>query len=192
MIQGINSDYDSYYSITALTGSTVAATSDSTNEKTAQGGQSTRTDTVEISPQARAAMQQANTVVSVGGKASSQNSSNQQSANTGAMQAAAAQANTAVVVSASSSSQQPVLTNLTEAELDDLASKGTITQAQEQTELARRATAEQQSQGDAVTQKAQTARISDSYVQHAIETYNSQGRNTGSGITSENLMNRVA
>lgn len=187
MIQGINSDYDSYYTLTSAASTSVSSASASANEKTAQGSQSTRTDTVEISPQARAAMQQADTIVSVGGKTSSQNSSEQQGDSV-TKQSAAVKANAAAVASASTSSQ-PVLTNLTQAELDELVSKGTITAAQEQAELARRAVAEQQSQVDTASQKTQ---IPVGENQNTIEGYNSQAQNIGSGVPSGSLMNRVA
>ncbi len=187
MIQGINSDYDTYYNVTAVAGTAVSQTSDSTDEKVAQGSQNTRTDTVEISPQARAAMQKANSVVSAGGKTSAQNSS-EQTTGAGAPPPAAAEVSASVAVSSSDTSQQTDLSALTQAELDKLVSEGTITKAQEQAELARRSASAQQEQSDTAAPGTQAS----GQYQHAIDMYKSQAQIIGSGVTGENLLNSVA
>lgn len=179
MIQGINSDYDSYYSVTSVTNISAEQASASSSEKTAQGSQSVRTDTVEISPQARAAMQQANSVVSAGGKSSAQNSPEQ----SGALRSGALQ-----VSAATSSTSQTVLTNLTEAELDDLVSQGVITKAQEQAELSRRSAAGQQEQSDVTAQQTQTA---GSNYQNAVAMYQLQAQQ-GNDAATGSLLNSVA
>lgn len=173
MIQGINSDYDSYHSVTSVTGVTAEQASSSSSEKTAQGSQSIRTDTVEISPQARAAMQQSNSVVTAGGKSSAQNSPEQPNA----LKSSAAQVDSAALTSDSDSSQTD-LTSLTESELDKLVSQGTITKAQEQAELARRAASTSQEQNSAVSQ-------------NTIAMYRSQALQ-GNDVTTGSLLNSVA
>jgi hypothetical protein len=158
VIQSINSDYDSYYSYSTASVSSTAAsqTSPSQTEKAAQSSQSVKTDTVEISPQARAAMQQSGSVVSVGGKASAQDSAQQSEE----VQSAAV---------SNSSSSQVDLTSLTETELDRLVSEGTITAAQEQAELARR-TAQQQNAQD------------DGSGQTSIQAYQQQAQSSAPGV----------
>ena len=155
MIQGINSDYDPYLSTTAVYANSVVKTSDSDNEKKADGTQSAKTDTVEISTQARAAMQQANSVVSVGGKTSAQSGTDQQnSEDTAQLSAAKATAKAAAKTTDTSTTKQTNLSVLSETQMDKLVAAGTITKAEEQQELAKRA-AERQQQESAQNQKTQ-------------------------------------
>jgi len=155
MIQGINSDYDPYLSATSVYANSVVKTSDSDNEKKADGTQSAKTDTVEISTQARAAMQQANSVVSVGGKTSAQSGTDQQnSEDTAQLSAAKATAKAAAKTTDTSTTKQTNLSVLSETQMDKLVAAGTITKAEEQQELAKRA-AERQQQESAQNQKTQ-------------------------------------
>lgn len=155
MIQGINSDYDPYLSTTSVYTNSVVKTSDSDNEKKADGTQSAKTDTVEISTQARAAMQKANSVVSVGGKTSAENSTNQQnSGDTAQLPAAKATAKVTAKTTDTSTTQQTSLSGLSEMQMDKLVAAGTITKSEEQQELAKRA-AEKQQQESAPNQKTQ-------------------------------------
>jgi len=145
MIQGINSDYDPYLSTTSVYTNSVVKTSDSDNEKKADGTQSAKTDTVEISTQARAAMQKANSVVSVGGKTSAENSTNQQNpGDTAQLSAAKATAKVTAKTTDTSTTQQTNLSGLSEMQMDKLVAAGTITKSEEQQELAKRAAEKQQ------------------------------------------------
>jgi len=155
MIQGINSDYDPYLSTTSVYTNNVVETSDSDNEKKADGAQSARTDTVEISTQARAAMQQANSVISVGGKTTAENGTNQQnSGDTAQLSATEATAKATAKTTDTSTTQQTNLSGLSETQMDKLVAAGTITKSEEQQELAKRA-AEKQQQESAQNQKTQ-------------------------------------
>lgn len=136
MIQPVSSEYDPYLSVASVAASTVTKTPDSETEKKADSSQTLKTDTVEISAQARAAMQQANSIVSVGGKTTADSSENEQKA-AKATQAPAAKAPTATT-------EQTNLTGLSQAEMDKLVAAGTITSSQEQAELTKRAAEEQQ------------------------------------------------
>jgi len=142
MIQPISNEYDPYLTAASVAASTVTKVSDSDTEKKADSSQTLKTDTVEISAQARAAMQQANSVVSVGGKTTADSSENEQKA-ANATQAPAAKAPVATTTSASTT-EQTNLTGLSQAEMDKLVAAGTITSGQEQAELTKRAAEKQQ------------------------------------------------
>lgn len=153
MIQGINSDYDSYFSATSVATNSIAKTSESGNEKQADSSQTAKTDTVEISAQARAAMQQANSIVSVGGKTTADSSENEQKS-ADVTQASATKKPAATASTSTSTTQVTNLSGLSEAELDKLVSAGTITKSEKQQELVKRA-AEKLEQDAAQNQKTQ-------------------------------------
>ena len=221
MIQGVNNDYDYHLSTIATSTNSISTAKSSETEKNAQGTQSAKTDTIEISEQARAAMEQASSIVSVGGKASSQDDTEAE-ASAAALQSTAEQTNsvsttasssakadTAPAVTAAvtdgtvsssavkvapsavtatttdSSSSSEDLTALTQGQMDDLVSQGTITQAQENTELARRTVDKQPEQAAQVLTKTQS---------DGIESYKKQIQSIGIGTRSitEESLNSVA
>jgi len=221
MIQGVNNDYDYHLSTIATSTNSISTTKNSESEKNAQGTRSAKTDTIEISEQARAAMEQASSIVSVGGKASSEDDTEAE-ANAAASQSATVQTNfvstaasssaeadtapavtaaatnsavsssvatkapsTVVATSTDSSSSSENLTVLTQGQMDDLVSQGAITQAQENTELARRTVDKQPEQATQVLTKAQS---------DGIESYKKQILSIGIGTRSitEEALNSVA
>nr|WP_319487844.1 hypothetical protein [uncultured Caproiciproducens sp.] len=185
MIQGINTDYDTSLSAVSASVKSTSKTSETETEKKAEASQSVKTDTIEISAQARAAMQ-ANSVVSVGSKASAAGDTQQAAAQTASSSQTNSNALQAFTVD-KDSNQNPALSSLTEADMDKLVSNGVITNGQEQAELARRAAEKQQEQG--VQQNDKDQSLNQTY-QQGIEMYKAQA--VGSPVTSESFFNRVA
>ena len=168
MISGVASNFSYNTSTTSASTNRVSTTkaSESKNEAV-QSSQSAKTDTVEISPQAKAA-------ASVGSKTSSQDTETKQSnANT-------ASVTTSASTGASSSTAAPVLSSLTEQAMNILVSKGTITSSQEKNELARRSAEQEVTQATSKTPS------------HAIKSYMQQKQSTHSTLTSGSLLNYVA
>lgn len=140
MVQSVEStNILSMYSsqgVSATTSSTQAA-----GQKEEQTAKTQQYDTVELSAEAQAYAQQQSTAVVSETQAASEalkNTSKQVAS------AAESQTDTSEMVSSqenvseTSSSQTPVLSNLSEQELNDLVSDGTISKAELQAELARR------------------------------------------------------
>jgi hypothetical protein len=208
MIQSINSDLYSELKVSSVSASPAAKTSSSDSELTVSS-QTPKTDTIEISEQARQAMQQskvaaANTEQSVQADAAQQKAAAvaESSAKASAANAKAApqsgKSNAAVRNSMSSSAdaettgsttESPVLSALTESQLDKLVKSGTITTTQKNAELARRAAAAaQQTAADDSNKKA----ISKAQEQ-GIESYKQQAAYGVGAITESGmLLNSVA
>jgi len=209
MIQSINSDLYSALKVSSASSSTTAKTSSSDSELTV-GSQIPKTDTVEISEQARQAMQQskvaaANTEQTVQADADQQKAAEAAIATANSTKAAASaqqQSNksdaavlnstssaTGTNTEASSTTESPVLSTLTEAQLDKLVSSGTITGTQKNAELARRAAASaQQAASDDINKKS----ISKAQEQ-GIASYKQQAAyGVGATTESQSLLDFVA
>lgn len=190
MIQAVNTDAYSYTSAISASNNSTAKITDTETDKQAATGRSARTDTVEISEQARAAMQ-ANSVASAGSKVSDADSTQQgtapamPSASSAQTKSSTLKAVTAVTDS-TDSDESPVLSTLSEAEMDELVSQGVITKGQEQAELVRRAAEKQQEQN---VQQNETSRSLNQSSQKGIEAYQAQA--VGSPV-SETFFNSVA
>lgn len=190
MIQSVSKDLNYNLSTSSVSANTALPQSDSAADVKAES-QVPKTDTVEISQQAREAMQQSKVAASNTDRSVQTDSSSQQKAAVSAQTAAQqkSQSSAAVVSSSDSSSknsQSVVLTNLTESEMNKLVSQGVITKNQEQQELARRAAAKEQpsAENDA---KAQISNAQ----QQGITSYQLQAR--GGAVTeSESLLNEIA
>ena len=201
MIQSIDSDLYSTLKVSSTSGSTTAKTSSSDSELTVSS-QVPKTDTVEISEQARQAMQQSK-VAAANTEQSVQADAAQQKAAAAVATAAAAQqqsnkSDAAVLNSVSpsagastetsSTTESPVLSTLTENQLDKLVSSGTITSTQKNAELARRAAAEAlQAASDDSNKKS----ISKAQEQ-GIESYKQQAAYGVGATTESRLLDNVA
>lgn len=200
MIQSISSDYYSELKVSSVPGSTAANTSSSDSELTVSS-QVPKTDTIEISEQARQAMQQSkvaavNTEQSVQANATQSGEKTAQSSAKPAQQSS--QSNAAVLNSMSSSEdtqttssteQSPVLSTLTETQLDKLVKSGTITSSQKNAELARRAAAAAQQAASDDSNKKSISKAQE----QAVESYNQQAAYGIGAITeSGSLLNIVA
>lgn len=209
MIQSIDSDLYSPLKVSSTSGSTTAKTSSSSSDLTASS-QVPKTDTVEISEQARQAMQQskvaaANTEQSVQADAAQQKAAAaaESSTKAAASSATAAQqqsnkSDAAVLNSASSSAstgtetssttESPVLSTLTEAQLDKLVSSGTITSTQKNAELARRAAAEAQKSASNDSNQKSISKVQE----QGIESYKQQAAYGVGATTESHLLDSVA
>lgn len=136
MISPITSDSNNEYLSTLAVSSESGKTTDSQTEKTASGTQTSRTDSVEISEQARAAMEQSTSVATT--QSTTEASSAAEQAEKKAAASASSTDSKTAATSSSSSSSYTDLSSLTKAQMDKLVSQGTITQQQETAELAKR------------------------------------------------------
>ncbi len=200
MIQSISSDRYSELKISSVPSSTAAKTSSADSELTVSS-QVPKTDTIEISEQARQAMQQSK-VAAANTEQSVQADATQSGAKTAQPSAKPAQqsnkSNAAVlngmssaedIQTTGSTEQSPVLSTLTETQLDKLVKSGTITSSQKNAELARRAAAAAQ---QAVSDDSNKKSISKAQEQ-AVESYNQQAAYGIGAITeSGSLLNIVA
>lgn len=109
MIQGIQNNNEIYSAINSISSSSIKQASPSAEEENTTENKAAKTDSVEISQEGKAANA-----------------------------AATALAGSSSTESTSTTETEPVLSNLTEAELDDLVDDGTITQAEKNSEMARR------------------------------------------------------
>lgn len=134
MIQGIQSNT---YSITnSIVTDNVKKISETNVEQETVKSQISKTDSVEISSEGRLATE----ISSIEGENAVQSTDSAVASAKPAGQPPST--STISVESTESTETTTVLTNLTEAQLDDLVEEGTITQAEKNTELARRASLE--------------------------------------------------
>lgn len=147
MIQSISDSYD-FNQSTISSAVSAAQTDETKTDENSVADLSQKTDTVEISEQARAAMQQNAVSAPAGTKASVQEDAGQ-SADTAALektQTKALESESETVNSSTADSTAYNLTTLTQTQLDKLVSQGKITKAQESSELQRRAAEKAQQQ----------------------------------------------
>lgn len=124
-MDSINGNYFSLYGVSAVT-NTVPLENDSMIEKkTARGSKRLKEDSMEFSPQARAAMKQPGMLVAVGGKSSSQNGERQNKT-------------VSTIASDFIFSGAVSLANLPETQLNMLVTQGVISEEKKQRELNRR------------------------------------------------------
>jgi hypothetical protein len=148
MVQAVDGDY-AYYLGTTRKSNNIPTVRQSQSEKDALASQNTKADVVEISPQAQAAMQNSNSIVSVGGKTSSKyDATAEQRTSTKAVagrDSSSKQASSKVTSERFKTTEgaSPELSDLSEAQMDCLVVKGTITKEEERLEFARRAEKEQ-------------------------------------------------
>ena len=187
MLQAINTDFEMSVRTAPLSASSVQKTPETEIQKKAQGSQNVRTDSVEISEQARAAMQQADTVASTGDKATAENKRRESQAASGQAQKLSETLKKQQAEEKPKSNHYANLSVYSEAELDKLVSDGIITKFQKRTEVAKR-TAKKQEQENSETKKTQKA----SPYQQAIYSYKAQQRRKNSYAAVGKYLNRVA
>ena len=201
MIQSIDSDLYSTLKVSSTSGSTTAKTSSSDSELTVSS-QVPKTDTVEISEQARQAMRQskvaaANTEQSVQADAAQQKAAaavatataaQQQSNKSDAAVLNSASSSAGASTETSSTTESPVLSALTENQLDKLVSSGTITSTQKNAELARRAAAEAQQAASDDSNKKSISKAQE----QGIESYKQQAAYGVGATTESRLLDSVA
>lgn len=186
MLQAITTDYEMSVRTAPLSAENVQKTPETEILKKAQGSQNGRKDSVEISEQARAAMQQADTVASTGDKAAAAYSKREE------LQAVSDREKK-LTLKKQQSEEKPRsghyanLSAYSEAELDKLVSDGIITKFQEQAEIAKRAAKKQEKENSA-TKKTQKA---GSY-QQAIDSYKARQKKEIFYAAIGKYFNRVA
>lgn len=189
MLQAINTDFEMSLRTAPLSPSNVRKTPETEIQKKAQGSQNIRTDSVEISEQARAAMQRAGTVASTGEKAAAGYDSKRRES-----QAPSDRAEKLLEAQKKQQTEEKPkskhyadLSLYTEAELKKLVSDGIITEFQQRAELAKRA-ARKQEVKESEAKKLQKK----STYQQAIYSYKAQQRRKISYAAIGKYLNRVA
>lgn len=189
MLQAINTDFEMSLRTAPLSQSNVRKTPETEIQKKAQGSQNIRTDSVEISEQARAAMQRAGTVVSTGEKAAAGYDSKRREtqAASGRPEKLLEAQKKQRTEERSKSKHYADLSLYTESELKKLVSDGVITKFQQQEEVAKRAARKQEAEeNEAKKLQKKSAR------QQAVYSYKAQKRREIPYAAIGKYLNRVA